>query len=207
MSTSFPSSLSLALPAKACEKGRTLSVEHELVARALEGDGRAFASLVQPHLSMLYRIAARACGSATLAEDAVQEALTVAYQRLDRYRPGTSLKAFLAAIAVRKAHTLLRGERRRKVREEVADAPENPAGPGELLDAERTRARIREVLAGMPKKRREVALLRLDAGMSYDEIAKAVGSTEGSARVLVHLALKELREKLGDVVATGEQAS
>ena len=207
MSTSFPTSLSLALPAQACEKGRTLSVEHELVARALEGDGRAFASLVQPHLSMLYRIAARACGSPTLAEDAVQEALTVAYQRLDRYQPGTSLKAFLAAIAVRKAHTLLRGERRRKVREEVADAPENPAGPGELLDAERTRARIREVLAGMPKKRREIAMLRLDAGMSYDEIAKAVGSTEGSARVLVHLALKELREKLGDVVATGEQAS
>ncbi len=204
MSTSVPTALSLALPAKACEKGSTLSVEHELVARALDGDGRAFASLVEPHLSMLYRIAARACGSTTLAEDAVQEALTVAYQRLDRYQPGTSLKAFLAAIAVRKAHTLLRGERRRRVREEAADAPEHPAGPGELLDAGRTRARIRDVLAGMPKKRREVAMLRLDAGMSYEEIARTVGSTEGSARVLVHLALKELRDKLGDV-ATGEQ--
>jgi len=207
MSTSFPTPLSLALPAQACEKGPALSVEHELVARALDGDGRAFASLVEPHLSMLYRIAARACGSSALAEDAVQEALTVAYQRLDRYQPGTSLKAFLAAIAVRKAHTLLRGERRRRVREEVADTPEHPAGPGELLDAERTRARIREVLSSLPKKRREVAMLRLDAGMSYNEIAKAVGSTEGSARVLVHLALKELREKLGEVVATGEQES
>lgn len=206
MSTSAPNALSLALPAKACEKGPTLSIEHELVARALDGDGRAFATLVQPHLSMLYRIAARACGSTTLAEDAVQEALTVAYQRLDRYQPGTSLKSFLAAIAVRKAHTLLRGERRRRVREEVADAPEHPASPGELLDAGRTRERIREVLASLPKKRREAAMLRLDAGMSYEEIAQTVGSTEGSARVLVHLALKELREKLGDV-ATGEQTS
>lgn len=204
MSTSVPTALSLALPAKAREKGPTLSVEHELVARALDGDGRAFASLVEPHLSMLYRIAARTTRSQTLAEDAVQEALTVAYQRLDRYQPGTSLKAFLAAIAVRKAHTLLRGERRRRMREEAADAPEHPAGPAELLDAGRTRERIRDVLSGMPKKRREVALLRLDAGMSYDEIARAVGSTEGSARVLVHLALKELKEKLADA-KIGEQ--
>ena len=125
----------------------SVSVEHELIARALDGDGRAFASLVEPHLAMLYRIAARACGSRTMAEDAVQEALTLAYQRLDRYTPGTSLKAFLAAIAVRKAQTLLRTEIRRRAREDVADAPERIAGPAELVTAERTAERVREVLA------------------------------------------------------------
>jgi RNA polymerase sigma factor (sigma-70 family) len=178
----------------------TVSVEHALVARALEGDGQAFASLVEPHLSMLYRIAARACGSRALAEDAVQEALTLAYQRLDRYTPGTSLKAFLAAIAVRKAQTLLRTERRRRAREDAADAPERLAGPAELLSAERTAARVRKALARLPKKRREVALLRLDAGMSYGEIADALSTSEGSARVLVHLALKEIKDELKDLL-------
>jgi RNA polymerase sigma-70 factor (ECF subfamily) len=177
-----------------------VSVEHELVARALEGDGRAFASLVEPHLPMLYRIAARAAGSRALAEDAVQEALTLAYQRLDRYTPDTSLKAFLAAIAVRKAQTLLRTERRRRAREDVADAPERIAGPAEMVSAARTAQRVREAIAALPKKRRAVALLRLDAGMSYPEIAEALGTTEGSARVLVHLALKEIKEKLEDVL-------
>jgi RNA polymerase sigma factor (sigma-70 family) len=201
MSVAIELALSVALPPDGCENRPTVSVEHELVARALEGDGRAFAALVEPHLAMLYRIAARTAGSRALAEDAVQEALTVAYQRLKRYQPGTSLRAFLAAIAVRKAHTLLRAERRRKVREQAAEEPAGIAGPHELLNAQRVGRKIRQALSSMPKKRREVALLRLDGAMSYEEIASAVGSTEGSARVLVHLAMKELREKLQDVVA------
>ena len=149
---------------------------------------------------MLYRIAARSCGNRALAEDAVQEALTIAYRKLDRYQPGSSLRSFLAAIAARQARTLLRGERRRKVREDAAEPPEHDPGPAELLGAERAAQRIRDALALLPKKRREVALLRLDGGLSYAEIAEAVGSTEGSARVLVHMALKELREQLGDML-------
>jgi RNA polymerase sigma-70 factor, ECF subfamily len=190
----------LALGEIGCEKAASVSIEHELVQRALEGDGRAFQTLVQPHLAMLYRIAARACGDRALAEDAVQEALTLAHQRLDRYQPDTSLRAFLAAIAVRRAQTLLRTERRRHLREEAADPPEQEASPADVLAAARTARRVREVLATLPKKRRAVALLRLDAGMSYAEIAEAIGTSEGSARVLVHLALKELREKLEDIL-------
>lgn len=181
-------------------KKRKLSLEHELISRALDGDGRAFASLVEPHLGLLYRIALRACGDRAMAEDAVQEALTLAYRKLDRYQPGTSLRAFLATIAARQAQTLLRGERRRRAREDASAEPERMAGPAELLGAERLATRIRDALATMPKKRREVALLRLDGNMSYAEIAEAVGTTEGSARVLVHLALKELRETLEDLL-------
>jgi len=192
--------LALAFPAPYGEKTHALSLEHELVSRALDGDGRAFASLVEPHLAVLYRIAYRACGDKALAEDAVQEALTLAYRKLGRYQPGTSLRAFLATIAARQAQTLLRGERRRRVREDASAEPEHLAGPVEILGAERLASRVREALAAMPKKRREVALLRLDGNMSYAEIAQAVGTTEGSARVLVHLALKELRDKLNDVL-------
>jgi RNA polymerase sigma factor (sigma-70 family) len=182
-----------------CEKSEGVSVEHELLARALDGDGRAFATLVEPHLPMLYRIAARACGSTAIAEDAVQETLTLFHGRLDSYAPGTSLRSFLAAIAVRQARTLLRGEQRRRVREDNSAPPEATADPVELLAAERLGRQIRDALAKMPKKRQEVALLRLDAGLSYAEIADAVGSTEGSARVLVHLALQQLRELLADL--------
>ena len=77
--------------------------ERKLVEAAKKGDGKAFAALVRPHLPVLYRLAARACGDASLAEDAVQEALDLAYQRLDRYEPGTSMRAFLASMAVRRA--------------------------------------------------------------------------------------------------------
>ena len=48
---------------------------------ALEGNGRAFSDLVRAHLPMMYRVAMRGCSNASLAEDAVQESLTVAFNK------------------------------------------------------------------------------------------------------------------------------
>lgn len=176
------------------------SAEARLLKRALEGDGRAFATLVEPHLEVLYRIAARAAGSASLAEDAVQEALEIVHRSLARYAPGTSFRAFVAAIAVRRARTLLRAEQRRSRREATAPDGTRPETPAELFAAEETARRIRAALSEMPEKRQRIVLLRLDAGLGYAEIASAVGTTEGSARVLVHHALRDLHDKLRDVV-------
>ncbi len=178
--------------------------EAALIAAAVAGDGLAFRRLVEPHLGMLLRIASRVSGSRALAEDAVQETLALAHDRLTRYRPDASFKAYLGAVAARQAHTMARSERRRSRRETVADGPTVLPDPEQSLRGARAARRVREALHQMPKKRREVALLRLDGGMSYREIAEAVGSSEGSARVLVHKALKELKEKLADVLSTGD---
>ena len=149
---------------------------------------------------MLHRIAARVSGNRHLAEDAVQETLTLAYERLPSYRHDTPFRAFLAAVASRQAHTLARGERRRGKREEAADAPVGTADPEQEVHGAATARRVREALLAMPEKRREAALLRLDAGLSYKEIAVLLDSSEGSTRVLVHQALKELREHLADLL-------
>lgn len=173
------------------------SAEARLVAAARGGDGRAFGSLVRPHLPMLYRVAARACGRGNVAEDAVQEALAIAARRLGRYEPDTSLRAFLAGIVVKRVFTLLRSDARRRKREGVANDPASPASPFEELEASRLEARIRDALRGLPRKRREAVLLRLDGKLTDDEIARSLGSTPGSVRVLVHLGLKALRSELG----------
>jgi RNA polymerase sigma-70 factor, ECF subfamily len=179
---------------------RVLDDERALLEAALAGDGLSFRRLVEPHLGMLHRIATRVAGDRELAQDAVQETLVLAYERLDRYRHELPFRAYLAAIAARQAHTLARAERRRLRRQQGADGPESLAGPEETARAAVTAARVRAALAKMPDKRRDAAILRLDAGLSYDEIARALGSTEGSARVLVHTALKELRAELSDLL-------
>jgi RNA polymerase sigma-70 factor, ECF subfamily len=189
--------LPLSARADSCDNGAGLSIEHELLRRAVSGDGRAFQSLVEPHLGMLYRIASRACGDRALSEDAVQETLTIAFTRLAHYQAGTSLKAFLASIAVKRARTLLRSERRRRGYEERAQPGERVPEPAELLETEQSARAIRAALEAMPDKRREVALLRLDGNLSYAEIAVSLGTTEGSARVLAHLAMNELKSRLG----------
>jgi RNA polymerase sigma-70 factor (ECF subfamily) len=172
------------------------SVEATLVQAARDGDGRAFTDLVKPHLPVLYRIARRACGDAALAEDAVQETLLLAFQRLGRYTPDTSLRAYLAAIAVKRAHTLIRSNRRRLVRETAAPPLQAVDTPEELTLAAQTESRVRAAIAKLPAKRGEAVLLRLDGKLSDQEIASAVGSTPQSVRVLVHLGLKDLKAAL-----------
>jgi RNA polymerase sigma-70 factor (ECF subfamily) len=145
---------------------------------------------------MMYRLAMRGCGDPSLAEDAVQEALEIAYDKLAKYRAGTSLRSFLASIVVKRTYTLLRAEKRRRVREDASVVPQLMATPLEHVEAAALSDRIRRVLETMPKKRRLAAMLRLDGGCNYTEIASSLGTSEGSARVLVHLALKELKAGL-----------
>lgn len=170
--------------------------EATLIRAALAGDGRAFETLVRPHLAVLYRVTARACSDPNLAEDAAQETLTLAYKKLKKYTPGTSFRAFLLAIGVRRASTLLRGEKRRRVRELGSETPQGVSTPEQELQAKALAHNLRAALEAMPKKRREAAWLRLDGGLSYEEIAQAVGSSPSSARVLVHLALQDLKSRL-----------
>jgi len=171
--------------------------EDSILAAARAGDGEAFARLVRPHLSLLYGVALRTCGNPALAEDAVQDALLAAYTGLARYRPGSSWRAFLVAIAYRKAFTARRSEQRRRAREEVA-RPLPAASAEEETCAGHLAVRVEKALARLPRKRRQAAVLRLEAGLSYAEIGQTLKSSENSARVLVHLALKELRRELGE---------
>ena len=172
------------------------SSESKQLSSALAGDGEAFAALVRPHLPMLYRIAARQTRNESLAEDAVQEALVIVCERLASYRPGTSLKAWMAAIVMTRAKTLARSERRRAAREESAKGPSPLPAPSARLDSDELITRVRDALDTLPAKRRQAAILRLDGGLTHGEIAEVLGSTEGSVRVLVHLALTSLREAL-----------
>lgn len=191
------------------EVARAAALESERLGRALAGDGRAFCELVEPHLAVMFRVASRVSGSRAAAEDAVQEALTIVYQRLGSYRAGTSLRAFLAAIAARQAETLLRSERRRKRREGAIEHAAAAPSPAESFEANATAQALRSALLALPEKRRAVALLRFDAGLSYAEIAQALGTSEASAKSLAHLATVALRAALAqldpNVSATGQQ--
>ena len=180
-----------------------IALESRRLEAAKSGDGGAFADLVRPHLSVMLRVAARAGGNRALAEDAVQETLGLAYERLGRYRPGSSFRAWLLAMVSRRAWTLRRAELRRRDRELKVALPEHASSPEQAMRAVQCGERITETLESMPEKRRRAAMLRLDGGLSYAEIGDALETSEGSARVLVHMAIKTLRESLSDLVDSG----
>jgi len=175
--------------------------EASLLARAQRGEDAAFEQLVRPHLSMMRRVANR-MGSAVLAEDVVQEALLIASQRLSDYQAGTRLGSWLAAIVSRRAVTLSRGQFRRARREATAASTgELPATPEQLVRGLQASERVAAALQSLPAKRREAAILRFDAAMSYAEIAQALDTSEASCRVLVYLAVKALKSELSDLLS------
>jgi RNA polymerase sigma-70 factor (ECF subfamily) len=82
----------------------------------------------------------------------------------------------------------------------VAEAvPVWAVGTAELERAERERA-VRAAVLNLPQRQREVLTLRVDAELSFREIAGVLGITEGNARVHFHHAARRLR----DAVTTGE---
>ena len=168
-----------------------------LIAAARAGDGAAFRTLVAPHLALAYRIAARMAGPA-LAEDAVQEALAIVYGKLAHYRPDASFAGFVCAIVARRASTLARSERRRRVHEDRSPERRRTDTPEEIADAKKLAQVVRDALAELPRKRREAVVLRLEAGLAYADIAATLGTSEESARVLVHLGLKRLEALIAE---------
>ncbi|MBK9547642.1 MAG: hypothetical protein IPO52_00690 [Gemmatimonadetes bacterium] len=68
------------------------------------------------------------------------------------------------------------------------------ADPAGELAADETAERIRVGISGLPRLQREVFLLRVEQGLEYPEIAAALGTTPGAARVHYHHAVRRLKE-------------
>jgi RNA polymerase sigma-70 factor (ECF subfamily) len=76
---------------------------------------------------------------------------------------------------------------------EVADEQANPHACTVVRDMERT---LRLAVETLPEKQRQVFLLRAQQGIDYEDIAEALETTVGAARVHYHQAVKRLKQAL-----------
>ena len=101
--------------------------DRELVERAQQGDGAAFAMLVERHQRQLYRLALRMTGSEADAQEVLQEAFLNAYQKLPLFRGEAQFSSWLYRIAANSA--LMRLRRKRRAPDTLAEQPLELAGP------------------------------------------------------------------------------
>ena len=168
--------------------------DHALAAAYRAGDEGAAAELVRRHAPAMGRFLYSSGASRDEIDDLVQETFFRAFRRLDGWRGEASFRSWLFAIA----SNALRDEyRRRKGRRmlsiEDRDMPDS-ADPHADLAAAETADRIRDGVAALPRLQREVFLLRTQQGAGYVDIAAALGTTPGAARVHYHHAVKRLKE-------------
>lgn len=168
--------------------------------RLKAGDERALAALLDDVWRPLVRYVHALSGDAAAAEDAAQEAFVRLWEHRERWEAGTA-----RGLLFRIARNVLRDRQRRaEVRRrregEVRAHGSRPRTPAEELQEAEVAERVREALAALPGRRREVFELVRFHGLTYAETADVLEISEQTVANQVSRALRELRRQLDGIL-------
>ncbi len=170
----------------------------ELIDAWRGGDESAAARLVERHGRSVARYLS-AAGAGDDVEDLVQETFFRAFRRISGFRGGASFRTWVIAIG---ANALKDARRRLRRRPEVAletdNVPDEHGDPHSELVGREFEARLQQCVVRLPPMQRDVFLLRAQQEMEYEDIAAALDTTVGAARVHYHHALKRLKHWLDE---------
>jgi RNA polymerase sigma factor (sigma-70 family) len=180
-------------------EGRPLD-EAELIERAQRGDIAAYSELVRMFQEVAVRTAYLACGDASDAEDATQEAFVKAHAALGRFRAGAPFRPWLLRIVANEARNRRRSAGRRTglALRIAEDRPLDEAAPSPeaaVLEAER-RTTLLAALERLDEDDRMVVGCRYLLGLSEAETAATLGVPPGTVKSRLSRALRRLRTGL-----------
>lgn len=163
----------------------------------VEGERNTFDRLFLDQYERVAAIAFRILGDRDEAEDVAQDVFYSYYRQHAPDAPYAS--AWLARASAHTALNVIRGRQRRSRREESVEAEraihDVPADPEQTaLEAER-RVEVREALARIGEKQAAVLALRY-SGLSYAEVAAALGVNIGQVGTMLRRAEAALRKEL-----------
>jgi RNA polymerase sigma-70 factor, ECF subfamily len=135
-------------------------------------------------------------GSHTAAEDAVQEALARAWECSLRGERIESLAAWVTRVAINVSKSRLR-RLRGEAKHRRLMAPEAERSSSGVAAAD-VRIDVKRALAELPRRQREVTVLRYYLGLDVAEVAGILEITEGTVKTSLHRARRSLAATLGN---------
>jgi len=169
-------------------------VDPALVEQARKADREAFAVLVHQVSDSLYAVAYRILRDASLAEDALQNALVLAWRQLPRLRDADRFEAWIHRILVHACYD--ESQRARQwtstIRVLPIDGPSTPDGSSSLADRDELERAFRQLTL----EQRAVFVLHHYVGLPLVEVAELLDIPAGTARSRLHYAIAELRDAL-----------
>ena len=166
-----------------------------LRAFAREGNQTAFADLVRRHIDLVYGTVVRKLDDAGAAQEVSQNVFTALARKAWQFAPDDSLPAWLHRSALLESKAWLRGELRRRRREETA------AQLGTTMNASDEQTALRAIapllddaLLELREKDRAALLLRFYEGRSLREVGAALGVSEDTAQKRVASAIEKLTQ-------------
>ena len=166
----------------------------------------AFETLVRRHVSLVYSVALRQAGNPAQAEEITQAVFLILARKAARLRPDTVLAAWLHETARFASASFLRGESRRRRREQEAymqsQLQESSADPA----WEQLAPLLDEAIGQLGRADRNAVVLRFFQNKSAREIAAALNVHESAAQKRLNRAVEKLRAyflKRGVAVSAG----
>lgn len=180
------------------------STDEQLIQQTLSGDRSAFDELVRRHQDRLVHSLEHAFGSRDDALDVAQQALVLAWRKLESFRQESSFYSWLYRIARNVAISRARRHRHPSTSlDQLRDAagfqaadPHAAAAPEQPLETREQIQVVREALARVSEEFRQPLVLKEIDGFSYEEIAAILDIPLGTVRSRIFRARQELIEHL-----------
>jgi RNA polymerase sigma-70 factor (ECF subfamily) len=169
-------------------------VDRDLVEAARRGDREAYADLIRPRADRLFALAQRILRHVDRTEDAVQDALVIAWRDLPGLRDPDRFDPWLHRLVVRSCVREATRERRLVANLRVLPL-EHPAGPDEYVSLA-DRDQLERGFRRLDPEQRAILVLRHYAGFEPTEIAEIMGIPAGTARSRLHHAHRAMRAAL-----------
>ena len=164
-----------------------MPTEQELVARAREGDERAFEQLVADNEKRVYNLCRRLAGNPEDGAELAQEAFLNAWRGLPRFQGESSFATWIYRLASNVCIDFLRKEKRRR---SLSMTVSLDGEEGERQGA------VARGLDRLSPEHRQALVLRELQGLSYAEIGRALGLEEGTVKSRISRARLALRKEM-----------
>jgi len=183
-----------------------------LVRKAQAGDKSAFDLLVRKYQNKIISLVSRYLGNNGDVQDVAQDAFIKAYTALPGFRGEAAFYTWLYRIAVNSAKNYLMAKGRRPANVDVdaeeaefyetSDALKENASPERLALTEEIKHVIFDTIEQLPEELKVAIQLREIDGMSYDEIAAAMGCPIGTVRSRIFRARDAIDTKLEPLIGS-----
>jgi RNA polymerase sigma-70 factor (ECF subfamily) len=169
-------------------------VDRDLVEAARRGDREAYADLIRPRADRLFAVAQRILRDVDRTEDAVQEALVIAWRDLPGLRDPDRFDAWLRRLLVRSCGAV--AVRERRVGAPLRILPLDVAAPTDDYLSVADRDQLDRGFRRLPPQQRVLLALRHFEGLDPSEIAEILGIPAGTVRSRLHHAHRAMRAAL-----------
>tara|TARA_B110000967_G_C18882225_1_gene561762 strand:+ start:1127 stop:1651 length:525 start_codon:yes stop_codon:yes gene_type:complete len=168
--------------------------DHELIKRFQDGDNQAFNELVRRHLSNTIGFFFNITSSKMDAEDLAQDVFLKLNKYLKKFKFDSKFSTYLYRVNTNTANTWFKRNKWKNLLH--LDQADERGERDDTLEKSWTRKELWNAISKLPKKQREVVLLRIGEELPYKNISRITGISIGSAKVNFHHALKKLKKEL-----------